>query len=336
MTNIQDSFKKFLKLLVKEGLVNNKKLRDKHHDIYEYYDRLRALMSLCVSLCPELSFVALKDNPEEFKEEFNGDFVVGVLTPLGPAPIYCKLHYWKEFRFLTPDEYAPLISNNNKLSAQDRCIRFQSLTKMLIKSPKSDVVKAIEQSKTLKESQKPSALHKGIKEAPVIVPPSEDSDDVKAVTEAVNVITKILIKRNLIQYKKIQFGWNTSQDLLDLELELVCLFAALCPELSFASWKHYDGTMHEDDFVAGIYTPEGPISFHFNEQYADRFSHDVWIDRGPMYDGYKHRDAINRIDSLTSWFASNKTSIEIIDFIYGNRRLDESHRPMKPDQLVFK
>ena len=103
----------------------------------------------------------------------------------------------------TPDPFAPLISDNRIISTQERCRRFESLTKMLTQSSLDKVAQTIRESKALHESQKPDAIHKGIEQQPEVVYPGENSDDVTAVTSAINTITNVCRKKSLINYKEI-------------------------------------------------------------------------------------------------------------------------------------
>lgn len=81
------------------------------------------------------------------------------------------------------------------------------------------------------------------------------------------------------------------------------LFAVICaayPELSFKSKKHFDeenDQMFNDDFIAGIYTPKGFVTFHFKLKYWDLFPIKE-IERGPKYDGYSEEEALDRLSSL--------------------------------------
>ena len=56
--------------------------------------------------------------------------------------------------------------------------------------------------------------------------------------------------------------------------------------------------MYEGDFIAGINTPEGVVTYHIKLKYWDLF--DITeINRAPKYDNYTSEDVMNRILSLT-------------------------------------
>ena len=56
--------------------------------------------------------------------------------------------------------------------------------------------------------------------------------------------------------------------------------------------------MYEEDFIAGINTPEGVATYHIKLEYWDLFDISE-IDRAPKYDNYTSEDVMNRILSLT-------------------------------------
>ena len=85
--------------------------------------------------------------------------------------------------------------------------------------------------------------------------------------------------------------------------------------------------MFEDDFIVGFYTPFGQVSFHFKNQYRDRFSHLQWIERAPKYDGYNHTGLLYRIESLTNSFTCGKSTADIIEEIGRNTALHPSQKP---------
>ena len=83
----------------------------------------------------------------------------------------------------------------------------------------------------------------------------------------------------------------------------IYLFAAICnllPEIAFKTLKHFDeenDPMFNGDFLAGINTPEGIVTYHIKLEYWDLFKVPE-IDRGPKYDGYSDEDVFNRLLSL--------------------------------------
>ena len=110
----------------------------------------------------------------------------------------------------------------------------------------------------------------------------------------------IELRRNGQSVKKISDGYHTFGDYIDMRN---IYFIALCnayPELSWKSKKHFDeenDPMFEGDFIAGIFTPDGPITQHLKLKFCDELSVQE-IERAPQYDGYTEEDVKIRIKSL--------------------------------------
>jgi len=110
----------------------------------------------------------------------------------------------------------------------------------------------------------------------------------------------IELRRNGQSVKKISDSYHTFGDYIDMRN---IYFIALCnayPELSWKSKKHFDeenDPMFEGDFIAGIFTPDGPITQHLKLKFWDELSVQE-IERAPQYDGYTEEDVKIRIKSL--------------------------------------
>ena len=101
--------------------------------------------------------------------------------------------------------------------------------------------------------------------------------------------------------KDVSDGHHTFGDYIDMRNNL---FIALCNAYSDISWKskkHYDEEndhMFNGDFIAGINSDTGMITFHLKMKYW--YDLDVKeLDRAPEYDGYTEEDVKARIKSLT-------------------------------------
>ena len=101
--------------------------------------------------------------------------------------------------------------------------------------------------------------------------------------------------------KDVSDGHHTFGDYIDMRNNL---FIALCNAYSDISWKskkHYDeenDPMFNGDFIAGINSDTGMITFHLKMKYW--YDLDVKeLDRAPEYDGYTEEDVKARIKSLT-------------------------------------
>lgn len=110
-------------------------------------------------------------------------------------------------------------------------------------------------------------------------------------------------------YKTLEVSENKVEDVSDgyhtfkeLYHHRAVLFAALCNTFKEISWKsklHDDGTMYNEMFIAGINTPTGPATYHYDVvPYWDMF-HVEELERAPKWDGHTPDEAIRRIGELT-------------------------------------
>ncbi len=121
--------------------------------------------------------------------------------------------------------------------------------------------------------------------------------------KSINEINKEIqeVKKQNQSIKEISDGNHTIGQYIDMRNNL---FIALCnayPEISWKSRKHYDeenDPMFNGDFIAGINSDKGTITFHLKMKYWDDIIAEE-IDRAPKYDGYTEEDVISRIKSLT-------------------------------------
>lgn len=110
----------------------------------------------------------------------------------------------------------------------------------------------------------------------------------------------IELKKNGQSVKEISDGHHTFEDYIDMRNRL---YIALCEAHYDKSWKsrrHYDeenDPMFNDDFIAGINTPKGVITFHLKMKYWDELNV-CEIYNAPKYDGYTEEDVKERIKSL--------------------------------------
>ena len=65
--------------------------------------------------------------------------------------------------------------------------------------------------------------------------------------------------------------------------------------------------MFNDDFIAGINTPEGVVTYHFKLEFWDLFQISE-IERAPKYDYYDNEMVLKRIYSLSKNKKVNSTS----------------------------
>ena len=102
--------------------------------------------------------------------------------------------------------------------------------------------------------------------------------------------------------KDVSDGHHTFGDYIDMRNNL---FIALCNAYSDISWKskkHYDeenDPMFNGDFIAGINSDTGMITFHLKMKFWDDLNVEE-IDRAPKYDNYTSQDVIERIYALNN------------------------------------
>ena len=78
------------------------------------------------------------------------------------------------------------------------------------------------------------------------------------------------------------------------------LFSVICndrPHLAWKSTKHEDGTMFAGYFIAGILTPNGQATYHYQLEYWGMFRVQE-LELAPGWDGHTPDDAIQRIAEL--------------------------------------
>ena len=78
------------------------------------------------------------------------------------------------------------------------------------------------------------------------------------------------------------------------------LFLAICQLMRDNSWYsrlHSDGTMYDGMFIAGITTPNGSITYHFEDEMFRYFERSLvkYVDRAPEWDGASPEDGLNNL-----------------------------------------
>lgn len=118
----------------------------------------------------------------------------------------------------------------------------------------------------------------------------------------INNIIEQSKKDKIISVKDISDGHHTFGDLYK---HRTYLFAVVCnqfKEISFKTKKHFDeenDPMYNGDFMVGINTPKGIVTYHIKLEYWDLFDIPE-IERGPKYDGYDEEESLERVLSLNS------------------------------------
>lgn len=97
---------------------------------------------------------------------------------------------------------------------------------------------------------------------------------------------------------------DTHHEFRDLYFHRMILFLKICLDYHDLAWKtkkHFDNDndpMFNDDFLVGINTPKGVVSYHFKMEYWDYFKDIKEIENGPLWDKVKPNETIKRILSL--------------------------------------
>lgn len=104
-----------------------------------------------------------------------------------------------------------------------------------------------------------------------------------------------------ISTKEISDGRHTFGELYGHRIALFCALCNLLPEISWKSKKHFDDEndpMFDGNFIAGINTPDGIVTYHIKLKYWEKFCIPE-LERAPKYDGYDSFDVIERVYSLS-------------------------------------
>lgn len=96
-----------------EGKISTKEISDSHHTFKQLYNHRTILFALVCNAYPEISWKSKKHYEEETDPMFNGDFVAGINTPLGPATYHMKLEYWDMFNIPERERAYPYDGHNS-------------------------------------------------------------------------------------------------------------------------------------------------------------------------------------------------------------------------------
>ena len=117
-------------------------------------------------------------------------------------------------------------------------------------------------------------------------------------------INEDIMKRreNGQRVKKVSDGYHTYEEYTEARNAWCINYLTERPDISWKSLRHYDEendsiSNFNDDFVAGINTPKGPVAQHIKMKYWDLLKAPE-IDHAPEYDGYTTAESIERINSL--------------------------------------
>ncbi len=98
--NSHESINKIIETMKDNNILNTKKVSDKYHTFEELYIQRIYLFSIICNQNKQLAWKSKSHFDEENDPMFNGDFIVGLNTPKGPAAYHCKLEFWDLFDVL--------------------------------------------------------------------------------------------------------------------------------------------------------------------------------------------------------------------------------------------
>lgn len=99
-----------------------------------------------------------------------------------------------------------------------------------------------------------------------------------------------LFNPHTVKAGEISDGYHTFDELYEHRTALFATICNMLPKLSWKSFKHDDGTMYDNCFIAGIHTPEGDYSYHCDNKYFYMFALTPEVEKAPPFDGHKPCD----------------------------------------------
>ena len=130
-----------------------KQVSDVYHTFEDLYKRELVLFRLISSLCPKLCFKTLKHYDEENDPMFDGDFMVGIYTTVGPASYHFKLKYLDAFSHLEFQEHGPRYEGYTE---EEKNEKINYITNLINSGhTEDDILDMILQNSNLDDSLKP-------------------------------------------------------------------------------------------------------------------------------------------------------------------------------------
>lgn len=126
MSNKNNSYEAINSVIVSmkdADILDTKKVSDKWHTFGELYMQRLYLFRIICTQNKEIAWKSKKHFDEKKDPMFNGDFVVGLNTPLGSAAYHFKMEFWNLFD-VKELENAPEYDGYTPMEAVER---FQSI-----------------------------------------------------------------------------------------------------------------------------------------------------------------------------------------------------------------
>ena len=90
---------------------------------------------------------------------------------------------------------------------------------------------------------------------------------------------------------KVSDGYHTFEELYYHRMILFSVICSMFPEFAWKSKLHHDGTMYENYFIVGIFTPEGDYTYHYHMENWDYFTCKE-LGAAPNWDGHEPKDVV--------------------------------------------
>lgn len=96
-------------------------------------------------------------------------------------------------------------------------------------------------------------------------------------------------------------GSHTFDELYDHRIMLYICLMHQNTELSWKAFKHDNGEVWDDWFVAGMKLPTGDVTYHIPNNKWDMLNVEI-LERAPRWDGHSASDVLYRLEK---WTANN-------------------------------
>jgi hypothetical protein len=95
--NYHDNINELIVAMKDKNILNTKKISDKWHTFGELYIQRLYLFSIICNQNKDIAWKSKRHFDEKNDPMFNGDFIVGLNTPEGPASYHFKIEFWDLF-----------------------------------------------------------------------------------------------------------------------------------------------------------------------------------------------------------------------------------------------
>lgn len=96
---------------------------------------------------------------------------------------------------------------------------------------------------------------------------------------------------------KASDGYHTFGDLYRHRCLLFIALIKNCPEMSWRSLRHDDGSAHDGWFIAGMRLPTGDITYHLPEEMWTLLHGIETREKAPAWDRHTSKDVCDRLES---------------------------------------